>query len=165
MTVYLGALAPHHRHRVREILDATAVFRPEEVEVALELFDERRAGDGYEFIGAYTASGDLAGYACFGATPGTHATFDLYWIAVHPAFQGIGGGSVLLRDVEAQLRARRARLLVIETSSRDEYAPTRHFYERRGYVEAARIRDFYARGDDRVIYTKRFDIQPSSDAE
>jgi hypothetical protein len=47
-------------------------------------------------------------------------------------------------------------MLVVETSSRPEYAPTRAFYERRGYAEAARMREFYAPGDDRVIFTKRF---------
>jgi len=35
-----------------------------------------------------------------------------------------------------------------------EYAPTRAFYERRGYAAVARIPDFYAPGDDQVVYTK-----------
>ena len=40
MQVRLGALQRGHRNRIREILDATSVFRDEEVAVALELFDE-----------------------------------------------------------------------------------------------------------------------------
>jgi hypothetical protein len=44
---------------------------------------------------------------------------------------------------------------VVETSSRPEYVATRAFYARRGYTEAARLRAFYAPGDDRVIFTKR----------
>ena len=43
---------------------------------------------------------------------------------------------------------------MIETSSKDKYAPTRHFYQRLGYVENARIRDFYRLGDDLLIYGK-----------
>jgi ribosomal protein S18 acetylase RimI-like enzyme len=156
----LGALQRAHRERVREILDATAVFRPAEVSVALELFDDAQSGD-YEFLGGFE-SGDLVAYACFGATPGTDRTFDLYWIAVHPTAQGRGTGSELLAGVEQQLRARSARLLIVETSSRAEYAPTRRFYTGRGYREVARMRDFYAPCDDRVIYTKSLLPSPRS---
>lgn len=122
--------------------------------VALELFDDAMAGGpDYEFVGAF--EGDtLIGYACFGATPATDNTFDLYWIAVHPAAQRSGGGGVLMAEVERRLERRRARLLVVETSSRDDYAPTRRFYEKRGYEVAAQLRDFYNRGDDRVVLTK-----------
>lgn len=156
----LGVLQRAHRERVREILDATAVFRPAEVSVALELFDDALSGD-YEFLGGFEDD-DLVAYACFGATPATDRTFDLYWIAVHPTAQGNGTGSRVLAGVEQQLRARGARLLVVETSSRAEYAPTRRFYTGRGYREAARMRDFYAPCDDRVIYTKSFFASPRS---
>jgi ribosomal protein S18 acetylase RimI-like enzyme len=166
--VRLGALTKGHRSRIREILDATSVFRDEEVAVALELFDETFAsgparapydpGDGvadYEFVGSFSREGQLIGYVCYGATPGTDRTYDLYWIAVHPEFQGGGGGSLLLEEVERRLRQREARLLVVETSSRNDYAPTRRFYESRGYSQSARLSDFYAPGDDRFVYTKR----------
>src|SRR3954471_15276625 len=86
----LGALERTHRGRLREILDATSVFRPDEVSVALELFDDVLSGD-YEFIGGFDDD-DLVAYACFGPTPGTDRTFDLYWIAVHPNAQGNGAG-------------------------------------------------------------------------
>ena len=154
----LGALQRKHRGRVREILDATAVFRPDEVTVALELFDETTAGD-YEFVGGFEGE-DLVGYACFGPTPGTDRTYDLYWIAMHPRAQGHGGGSHLLAEVEHRLRERGARLLVAETSARTAYRPTRQFYTARGYREAARMRDFYAPEDDRVIYTKSLASPP-----
>jgi ribosomal protein S18 acetylase RimI-like enzyme len=179
MQVRLGALQRGHRNRLREILDATEVFREEEVGVALELFDETFAagparapfdpGDGvanYEFVGSFArdrgGSEQLVGYVCYGATPGTDRTYDLYWIAVHPEYQGSGGGTLLLEEVERRLRHREARLLAVETSSREDYASTRQFYQARGYSESARIRDFYAPGDDRVIFTKRFtDVPPS----
>ena len=171
----LGPLQRGHRNRIREILDATAVFRRDEVDVALELFDEAFAfsarGVGtaatswitptvsepdYEFVGAFTNAGELAGYACYGPTSGADRTFDLYWIAVHPDAQRLGGGSTLMAEVERRLTARGARMIVVETSGRTEYAPTRHFYERRGYTAAASVRDFYAPGDDRLVFTKRF---------
>ncbi len=174
MQVRLGALQRGHRNRIREILDATSVFRDDEVAVALELFDETFAagparapydpGDGvanYEFVGSFARDGQLVGYVCYGATPGTDRVYDLYWIAMHPAFQGAGAGTQLLDEVERRLKHREARLLVVETSSRGDYAPTRHFYESHGYASAARLADYYAPGDDRVVYTKRFvDTQP-----
>ena len=167
----IGDLAPGHRHRITEILDATRVFSRDEVDVALELFDEALPPTGdadasayrlpptactYVFLGAFTPEDELAGYACYGPTPDTDRTFDLYWIAVDPGAQGTGGGTRLLTEVERRLEGQNARMLIVETSSRSEYAPTRGFYERRGYAESARVRDFYAPGDDRIIFTKRF---------
>jgi len=159
----VGPLEPRHRARVEEILRATAVFRDEEVGVALELFDEgigpvpagaaARDPD-YHFVGAF-AGGELLGYACYGPTPGTDRTHDLYWIAVHPRAQGAGAGTRLLDEVERRLRNDGARLLVVETSGRDEYRATRGFYAAREYAASARVRDFYAPGDDRIIFTKR----------
>ena len=161
------------RGRVGELLAATRVFSGEEIDVALELFDDAfprdtngttrgtvpdapPTGSSYAFLGAFTPEDELVGYACYGPTPDTDRTYDLYWIAVDPTVQGTGGGTRLLTEVERRLEGLNARMLVVETSSRSEYAPTRAFYERRGYAEAARIREFYAPGDDRVIFTKRF---------
>jgi ribosomal protein S18 acetylase RimI-like enzyme len=149
----IGPLEPRHRHRIAEILTATAVFRDEEVAVALELFDEEDPD--YRFLGAFSPGGDLLGYACYGPTPGTDRTHDLYWIAVHPGAQGTGAGTRLLAEVERRLCNDGARLLVVETSGRAEYAATRGFYAAREYAASARVRDFYAPGDDRIIFTKR----------
>jgi GNAT superfamily N-acetyltransferase len=171
----VGPLEPGHRARIEEILLATGVFRDEEVAVALELFDEGigpTSGTGYPvpgtadrgpdylFLGAFAASGELMGFACYGPTPGTDRTHDLYWIAVHPEAQGIGTGTMLLEEVERRAAARNARLMIIETSSRPEYEATRAFYEARAYEESARVGSFYAPGDDRVIYTKRVQAAP-----
>jgi len=165
-TLTVGALTSSHRQQIEGIVRATGVFSDGEVDVALELFDEtfgspaRRGAEhgastpDYEFLGAF-ADATLVGYACFGPTPSTDRTYDLYWIAVHPAAQRSGAGAALMNEVERILSERRSRMIVIETSSRDDYAPTRRFYHRRGYEEAARLRDFYSPGDDRVVLTRR----------
>ena len=159
-----------YRTRVRDILSATKVFRDEEVDVAIELFDEvfgtpvvlgstasnyAPANSDYFFLGDFTPEEELAGFACYGPTPGTDRTYDLYWIAVHPSAQGTGSGTILLNEVERRLKGQNARMLVVETSSRSDYKNTRGFYFRRGYVEAARACDFYAPADDRITFTKR----------
>jgi ribosomal protein S18 acetylase RimI-like enzyme len=159
--IFVGDLTAAYRDRVRDILVATGVFRDEEVSVGIELFDavfttkNPPASSDYFFLGAFTPEEELAGFACYGPTPGADRTYDLYWIAVHPAAQGSGSGTILLNEVERRLKGLNARMLVVETSSRSDYKNTRGFYIRRGYVEAARARDFYATADDRITFTKR----------
>ena len=154
-------MAAAHRPRIAELLRATGVFRDSEVDVALELFDEAMSPPvegvepDYNFVGVFTPKGELAGFACYGPTPETDRTFDLYWLAVDPALAGNGAGTLLLAEVERRLREADARLVVAETSSRDDYEGARWFYAKRGYMEAGRVCDFYAWWDDRVIYTKR----------
>jgi Acetyltransferases len=183
----LGGLARGHRERVAEILRDTRAFSEEEVLVGMELFDDVFADDAqrppaghlsptavprrpaaseysqepdYVFLGAFTPEDDLVGYACYGPTPGASRTYDLYWIAVHPSAHGAGIGTALLTEVERRLQRRHARMLVVETSSRSDYGNTRGFYGKRGYAESARVREFYAPGDDRVIFTKRLQDSP-----
>lgn len=97
----------------------------------------------------------IQGYVCFGATPLADGVFDLYWIAVDPKQQGQGFGQLLLRFVENEVRRQRGRMLLIETSSKETYAPTLRFYQRSGYDEISRIKDFYRIEDDKVVFCKK----------
>jgi ribosomal protein S18 acetylase RimI-like enzyme len=151
----LRPVARAHRARLEELTRATGLFRKDEVATAVELLDDSLDGDDdYRFLGAFDENATLVGYACWGPTPGTDGTHDLYWIVVDRQRQGGGLGTQLLASVEHELRANGQRLLVVETSSRADYGPTRAFYERRGYTRAATIPGYYAPGDDLVIYTK-----------
>jgi ribosomal protein S18 acetylase RimI-like enzyme len=96
----------------------------------------------------------MQGYACFGPHSLTQGTYDLYWIVVDPTAQGRGIGHTLLAQVEAEVQARGGRLLLVETSSTPAYTPARRFYESSGYRCEAIIHDFYALGDDLVIFSK-----------
>lgn len=153
----LAPLGREQRDALEALVRATGAFREDEVTVALEVFDSatEENQDDYTLVGAIDGEGALLGYACYGPTPCTVGTWDLYWIAVHPAAQGRGVGTMLLNDVEREVERAHARLLVIETSSKSNYAATRGFYRARGYEPAARVPDFYDIGDDRVIYVKR----------
>ena len=154
MSCSLRPVGHAHRARLEQLTAATGLFRPDEVAIAVELLEESDAGtEDYRFVGAF-AGDDLVGYACWGATPGTQGTWDLYWIVVDPARQGQGIGTQLLTEVEQRLTADGGRLVVVETSSRANYAATRRFYERRRYTSAATIPGYYAPGDDLVIYLK-----------
>lgn len=154
MSCLLRPLERAHRARLEQLTRGTGLFREEEVATAVELLDESVAGDDdYRFVGAFEGH-QLIGYACWGPTPGTRGTHDLYWIVVDREHQGRRIGTQLLREVESRLPAPHSRLLVVETSSRTDYAKTRNFYEARGFTRAATIPGYYAPGDDLVIYTK-----------
>lgn len=149
-------LAPCDRAPLEALIRETRFFNPEEIEVALELVDDRlEHGEAshYRFLVAELESG-LAGYACWGPIPGTAASADLYWIAVHPRLQGQGIGAALLAAAEDWMaEAGRVRIYV-ETSTRPEYLPTRAFYAARGYDLVSELTDFYAPGDGKAVFLK-----------
>lgn len=150
------ALVPLRRDHVAAlgvILDATPEFTADEVAVAREVLAEALTGDGYVALVAERA-GVVVGYACFGATPMTESTFDLYWIAVAPSEKRGGVGRALVADVIASVRARGGRVLRVETEGGDRYAATRAFYQRLEFEAAGEIRDFYAAGRALVILVK-----------
>ena len=141
---------------LRRRVAATGVFYPEERVIALELLEERlRHGrkSGYEFIFA-ERRGVLVGYCAWGAVPLTKGSYDLYWIAVAPAAQGLGIGRRLLELAERAVGRRGGGRLYIETSSRAVYARTRRFYRAAGYRRVARLTDFYAPGDHKAVFCK-----------
>jgi GNAT superfamily N-acetyltransferase len=153
---FRDTLAESDGEAVRSLISRTGFFRADEIDVAVELIDERAArgaASGYEFLFA-EAEGELIGYACFGPIACTIGSYDLFWIAVDPRFQRHGVGRMILRGVESQVAKGGGRRIYIDTSGQAKYVPTRAFYERSGYQLAALLADFYAPGDDRVIYVK-----------
>jgi ribosomal protein S18 acetylase RimI-like enzyme len=84
----------------------------------------------------------------------TQGTYDLYWVVVDPVAQGRGIGHALLARVEAEVQARGGLLLLVETSGTPAYASARRLYETSGYRCEATIHDFYAPGDDLLVFSK-----------
>ncbi|MCA9547303.1 MAG: GNAT family N-acetyltransferase, partial [Myxococcales bacterium] len=146
------------RPALAALLESVQSFDAAEVLVALELADAALADPqqpDYRFLLAWEGDA-LAGYICFGPTPMTDGTFDLYWLATSPAFTRRGVARRLVEAMEAQLRVDGARMVRVETSSRDGYGAAAAFYVAAGYEEAARLRDFYSEGDDLITFTRRF---------
>ncbi len=141
-----------------QLLQNVDVFAPDEVEVAVELIDAAIAdapGNTYEAIVA-ERDDRVVGYACFGPTPMTDHTWDLYWVAVGPEARGLGLGRRLVRGVEEDVAGRGGRILRAETSSKEAYGATLAFYRATDFTEAGRIPDFYRAGDDLVILYRAF---------
>jgi GNAT superfamily N-acetyltransferase len=149
-------LAPRDRGAIEALIRATRFFNPEEIEVALELVDDRLAqgeASHYRFLVA-EVDGELAGYACWGPIPGTVASADLYWIVVDPRFQRQGTGAALLDAAEDWMASAGRTRVYVETSTRPQYLPTRSFYMARGYGMVSELADFYAPGDGKAVFLK-----------
>ena len=163
----IRSLLPSDRTQLIDIISQGAGFRSAEVACAIELLDaalapadpgERSESDGYE---ARVAVADddgqperVLGYACFGATPMTDATFDLYWIVVGESARGQGIGAALFAAVAEELKQRGARIIRVETSSLEGQGGARRFYEKTGFRLAGAIPDFYREGDDLLVFAK-----------
>jgi ribosomal protein S18 acetylase RimI-like enzyme len=142
---------------ITKILRNTPEFKPSEVVVAEELIDsylDDPSGSGYHILVA-EADSVIAGYICYGPTPLTERTWDIYWLAVAQQRQERGIGSALMQSAEKEITKAKGRLAIIETSSTPEYEKTRNFHASHGFLPVARVPDFYAPGDDKLILQKR----------
>jgi ribosomal protein S18 acetylase RimI-like enzyme len=159
MKVETRSLQDQDRRLIQMLLSHIPSFDAEDQAIALELvncaIDQPDQKD-YSFFLTTNSDDQLVGYACFGPTPLTLGTYDLYWIAVDPALSSKGIGTRLLKAVEESIRSNQARMLLIETSSGQNYELTRCFYVKNGYKLVETIPDFYRPGEDRVTYVKRF---------
>jgi ribosomal protein S18 acetylase RimI-like enzyme len=157
MKIDIRPMAHEDKPRITKILRGTPEFKPFEVVVAEEIIDsylQDPFGSGYQILIAEVDS-TVTGYICYGPTPLTEGTWDLYWEAVAPERQGQGIGSALMKSAEKEIVRAKGRLAIIETSSTPAYEKTRHFHLSQGYEIVARIPDFYAPGDDKLILQKR----------
>jgi len=142
---------------IMRILHNTPEFKPIEVEIAKELIDaylEDPIGSGY-FTLVAEVEGEIEGYICYGPTPLTEGTWDVYWMAVRRREQGRGVGTHLLNAAETDIKQRHGRLILIETSGKLNYERAQRFYAARSYDMISRIADFYEPGDDKLTYLKR----------
>ena len=176
MAYYIRPMKAQDKTAIMQILRDTTEFLPAEVVVAEEVLDSylECPDSGYfvlvaeEVLDSYLECPDsgyfvmvaeeeksIVGYVCYGLTPLTEGTWDVYWMAVTPQKKGKGIGGALLRLMEEEIRRNRGRLIVIETSSKPNYELTRRFYQKQNYEQAAQIPDFYDVGDNLVIFTKR----------
>jgi D-alanine-D-alanine ligase len=147
---------PSDAQAIRRLTESTGFFYPYEVDVAEELVLDRLArGDASEYYFVFAEQeGRVVGYTCYGPIACTAASFDFYWIAVDPDFQGKGLGRALLNETERLIRSAKGERIYVETSQRPLYDSTRAFYERCGYTAESILENFYGPRDGKVTYCK-----------
>jgi len=161
MNRIIRPLVAGDRSGVFRILENAGNFTPAEVGIALELIDEwLELGEHsgyltYVLEARDSEKSEVLGYVCFGPTPLTESTFDLYWIAVDKSKHRGGVGKRLLKFSEEEVVRRGGKMLLIETSSQETYGGTIQFYERTGYEMVGKIPEYYKPGDDKLIFAKR----------
>lgn len=157
MAIKLRALLPTDRASLEAVVRSDDTFREEEVKVAVELIDDAltKKDSDYWFVVAAQGDESVVGYICYGPTPMTDSSFDLYWIVTHRDARGQGVAGQLIGAMERDVAARGATGVRIETSQLESYGSARRVYDRHEYKEVARIPDFYRKGDALVIFYKR----------
>lgn len=162
----LRPATPDDTGAVLSVAVSSGLFPPDEVEALRDAMEGVLAGkQGPEHqvaLWSETPGAPPVGVVYFGSDPMTDRKWDLWMIAVSADRQGQGIGGELLRYAEARVEAAGGRLLLIETSSLPKFDLTRAFYLQHGYHEIARLPDFYADGDSKVVFAKRTDAQVSA---
>jgi len=146
------------RTALLSVLIKTRSFTSAEIDVAMELIDivlKDPIQKDYHVYCMVDVQDQAIGYICYGPTPMAQGTFDLYWIAVDPDFQGQRVGSTLLNFLEEVLEAEGGRLILADTSTIPHYEKTQKFYLKNGFQEVARISDYYHPGNDRITFCRR----------
>ena len=142
----------------RDIALLKAVLRETELfpeDMLDEIIAGHLAGTSTDLWCVTEQSGDVIGFGFAEPERMTDGTWNLLALGVLPGRQGSGAGGAIVRWVEDHLRASGSRLLIVETMGTDAFASTRAFYEKVGYVQEARIRDFYEAGGDKIVYWKQ----------
>ncbi len=100
------------------------------------------------------ANGKAVGFCYAVPEELAEGAWNMLAVAVLPSEQGGGCGGAIIKHLEAVLKKRGQRILIADTSGADAFVQTRAFYRKNGYVEEARIRDFWAAGDDKIVFWK-----------
>jgi GNAT superfamily N-acetyltransferase len=153
-------LVEKDRVSLPSMLIKTRSFTSAEIDVAMELIDivlKDEIQKDYQIYCMVDDQDQAIGYICYGPTPMTQGTFDLYWIAVDPDFQKQGVGSKLIGFLEEWVKTRGGRMILADTSTIPHYEKTQNFYLRNGFQEVARVPDYYYPGNDRVTFCRKLE--------
>lgn len=142
---------PSDADALRAIVDAT-LFPGEMLDDLIAPFFEEE--DCQEFW-LVVEEGEVLGLAYCVPEPMTDGAWNLKAIGTRPDRHRQGVGRRLMASTEERLRHAGQRLLVVDTSSSPEQEVACRFYRGLGYEEEARIRDFWAPGEDKITFTKR----------
>lgn len=152
-------ITPQDMLAMQKLLSDIEIFTDEEIAVVNELLDiyiKNPLQKDYQFFATLEDHYELSSFICFGPTPMTANTYDLYWIGTHSKYRQKGLAQKLIEVMREEMRRHGRKIIRVETSSQELYQGTLNFYLRLGFKEEARLKDFYRDNDDLIIFTARF---------
>jgi ribosomal protein S18 acetylase RimI-like enzyme len=158
----IRAARPADKQSILDLMVAAGLFVREALPPIEAIFDESFS-EGVRAERRWIVcehDGQLAGAAYYAHETVSDRVWNLFMIAVLPDTQGRGIGQEIVRHVEVELTSQGERILIVETSSLEDFARTRKFYIELGFVEEARIRRYYGDGNDKIVFYKALSVVP-----
>ena len=151
----IRAVTPDDLPALKKVIDDNELFPSSLLDDMLAGYSAKDEASGYCLT---CDSGGAVAVAYYVPERMTVGTWNALLLAVRPDYQGQGLGTTLTRRTEQTLKERGERVLLVETSGLDDFERTRHFYRKNGYEEEARIRGFYAEGEDKIVFRKALQL-------
>ena len=151
----IRSTTPQDASAILSLAASLELFEPQQLEELGSMFNastERTADPQPFWLVDDAGEAGLGGVSYCEPERMTDGSWNLQLIGVRPARQRQGLGKALISAVEHSLRQRKARILIVETAASMESNLV--FYQRCGFELEATIRDFYADGEDKVIFWK-----------
>lgn len=138
---------------IKNIVDSSGIFPSEYLDDMISDYLSNPESEEIWFV--YVEDEKPIGFGYCVPEKLTDGTYNLLAIAVDKTFQGSGIGRKMMEYIEEELRKQGKRILLVDTSSSEDFALTRSFYLKAGYTNAATIKDFWKDGEDKVTFYKR----------
>jgi len=138
---------------LKEVIDSTELFPSEFLDQMIANYFSNETSEDIWFTCVQDGNPIAMGYCA--PEKLTNGTYNLYVIAVRKEWQNHGIGKRMMNYIESFLKERGKRILLVETSSLDQYTSTRAFYDKIGYRREAVIKDFWNEGEDKLIFLKK----------
>lgn len=162
MLTFRNKMLPGDPEIVRMISSSTGIFDSDDTEITVELAENalEQQNNPEEEIAHDTRflfveiDGVTCAYACYGHIADSDSTYELYWLSTHNNYRGQGIGKKLVAKLIEVIQEEGGSKLYIKTDSREDYTPTRHFYDSCGFEVEARLKQYYDKNDDCFIYSR-----------
>jgi len=100
------------------------------------------------------SNNELVGFV--GLVSTIQGIFWLSWYGVKKKYHGKGIGKALFEFVLDEAKKQKAKILCIEAGSAPMFKKANEMYKRYGFKEKFRIKDFWSKGDDLILFVKKF---------
>ncbi|MFM2591252.1 GNAT family N-acetyltransferase [Vibrio sp. TBV020] len=85
----------------------------------------------------------------------TNVTWNVLMLLVDPEHHRRGIGKDLMQLMESTLTKQEQRLLIVETSSTDDFQTARTFYSAIGYAQQGAVEHYYDDNDHKITFIKK----------